>query len=61
MTALERHHDHDRALELAAMAIDFELTSAESAELEDQMAACPLCSRAAAAMRADAGAMHVLR
>ena len=55
MTALERHHDHDRALELAAMAIDFELTSAESAELEDQMAACPSCSRAAAAMRADAG------
>ncbi len=59
MTALERHHDHDRALELAAMAIDFELTSAESAELEDQMAACPQCSRAAAAMRADAGAMRV--
>ena len=59
MTALERHHEHDRALELAAMAIDFELTGAESAELEAQMAACPLCSRAAAAMRADAGAMRV--
>jgi hypothetical protein len=59
MTALERHHDHDRALELAAMAIDFELTSAESAELHDQMAACPRCSRDAAAMRADAGAMRV--
>ena len=57
MTALERHR-HDRALQLAAMGIDFELTSAESAELESQTAVCPQCSRAAAAMRADAGALR---
>lgn len=48
---------HERSLELAAMAVDFELTRAETAELEAHLASCPACARRAAAMRADALAL----
>lgn len=47
-----RRHEH--SLELAATAIDFDLTSAETAELEAHVAICPHCVRRVAAMRADA-------
>ena len=39
------------------MAVDFELTRAETAELEAHLAGCPTCARRAAAMRADALAL----
>ncbi len=45
---------HDRVLELAATAVDFDLTSAESRELETHLATCSACVRRVAAVRADA-------
>jgi hypothetical protein len=48
------HTVHGRVLELAAGAIDIELTQAESAELDAHLAACPICARRATGMRADA-------
>jgi hypothetical protein len=48
---------HERGLELAAMAVDFELTRAETAELEAHLAGCPSCTRRAAALRGDAVAL----
>jgi hypothetical protein len=48
---------HDRALELAAAAIDFSLSAAETAELAAHLAACPTCARRAAALRADASTL----
>ena len=44
---------HDRALELAAAALDFGLPSAELAELDRHLATCPACARTAAAMLGD--------
>ncbi len=44
---------HDRALELAARAIDFRLAAAEAAELDGHLAVCPACARTAAALAAD--------
>jgi hypothetical protein len=51
------HREHDRALELAASAIDFRLTVAQSAALDAHLMTCPACARSAAAMRADATAL----
>jgi hypothetical protein len=48
---------HGRSLELAANAVDFDLTSAETGELERHLAACPSCTRRAVALRADARAL----
>jgi hypothetical protein len=48
---------HERSLELAATAVDFELTSAETGELETHLAACPACTRRTAALRADASTL----
>ena len=45
---------HDRTLELAATAIDFDLARAEADELEGHLATCPTCARRVAALRADA-------
>ena len=45
---------HQRSLELAATAVDFELTSAETDELAAHVAGCPACARRAVAMRSDA-------
>lgn len=45
---------HDRALELAATAVDFDLTSADARELEAHLATCSTCVRRVAALRADA-------
>ena len=54
---LPGRQDHERSLELAALALDFELTRAESAELEAHLAGCPACARRAAALRGDAVAL----
>ena len=48
---------HERSLELAALAVDFELNRDETAELEDHLATCATCTRRAAAMRRDAMAL----
>ncbi len=45
---------HMRSLELAALAIDFDLTPAESVELAAHLATCPACARRVAGLRADA-------
>lgn len=45
---------HDRILELAATAVDFDLTAAESAEFETHLATCAACARRASGIRADA-------
>jgi len=50
---------HERALELAASAIDFALGRAEAAELQAHLATCPACARSAVALRADAVAVRV--
>ena len=50
---------HGRALELAAAAIDFDLTSAEAGELDAHLATCPTCARRAAALRADASTLRL--
>ncbi|MEX2010978.1 MAG: hypothetical protein WEF51_01940 [Chloroflexota bacterium] len=49
---------HGRALELAAAAIDFDLTSAEADELAMHVATCQTCARRAAALRADASTLR---
>jgi hypothetical protein len=49
---------HDRALELAASALDFGLGGAETAELETHLAACPACARSSRALRLDAMALR---
>jgi len=54
---LDDRRRHERSLELASSAIDFELTSAETGELEVHLAACPACVRQAAGMRADASTL----
>ena len=48
---------HQHPLELAAMALDFDLTAAETSELETHLATCPTCARRVAALRADARAL----
>src|SRR5262245_54380360 len=48
---------HERGLELAAAAIDFELTRAEAAELAAHLGSCPTCGRRAGGMRTDALAL----
>ena len=50
--------DHDRTLELAASAIDYSLTAAQSAALDAHLATCPACDRSAAALRSDASALR---
>jgi hypothetical protein len=45
---------HDHELELAAAAIDFELTPAERARLDKAIAECSVCAQAAAAYRRQA-------
>jgi hypothetical protein len=47
------HRLHDRALELAATALDFALAPADAAELDSHLAGCPACARTAAALRGD--------
>ena len=46
--------DHERFLELAAAAIDFELSAAESADLARHLASCASCRRTAHALREEA-------
>ncbi len=48
---------HDRSLELAATAVDFDLTNAEASELEAHLISCAACARRAAALRTDASAL----
>jgi hypothetical protein len=50
-------HLHQRSLELAAVAVDFGLTTAETVELEAHLADCPTCARRAAALRGDASSL----
>lgn len=45
---------HERSLELAAAAVDYDLNPVERAELDAHLAGCPTCARRAAAMRSDA-------
>ena len=47
-------HDHREILELAAVAIDYELDAAERARLRTALEECSLCRRQASAMRATA-------
>lgn len=51
--------EHMRSLELAALAIDFELTPAESDELAAHLSTCPTCARRVDALRADARSLAV--
>jgi hypothetical protein len=51
---------HEHELELAAAAIDFELTPAERRRLDAAIADCSICSRAAASYRRDATMMAAL-
>ena len=44
---------HDRALELAAAALDFGLAPAELAELDGHLATCPACARTTGGLRGD--------
>lgn len=46
---------HQRCLELAAVAVDFDLSRAERSELDTHLADCPSCNRRGAALRTDAG------
>jgi hypothetical protein len=52
------HLEHDRALELAASAIDYGLTAVQAAALDAHLATCPACAHRAAAMRGDAIALQ---
>ena len=45
---------HDRFLELAAAAVDYPLTTPERARLDEHLAGCRTCERAAVGIRADA-------
>ena len=49
---------HDRALELAASALDFGLAPADAAELADHLATCSACARTAGALRGDAALLR---
>lgn len=51
---------HDAYLELAATAVDFELTPREQASLDEHLGGCPSCRRLAALIRADAHAIATL-
>ncbi len=51
-------HEHDRAMELAARAIDYGLTAAQAGALDAHVVTCPACARSAAAMRRDAIALR---
>jgi hypothetical protein len=51
---------HDAFLELAAAAIDFELSRAERSRLEAHLATCAACRRSAGALLADARALAAL-
>ncbi len=51
---------HERALELAATRLDFDLAAAETAELEAHLGACPTCAHSAAGFRTDAAAIRLL-
>ena len=51
-------HEHDRALTLAASAIDYGLTAAQATALDAHLVTCPACARSAAAMRRDAIALR---
>jgi hypothetical protein len=51
-------HEHDRALVLAASAIDYGLTAAQATALDAHLVTCPACARSAAAMRRDAIALR---
>ena len=48
---------HDRTVELAARAVDGQLSPAETTELEGHLAGCPACARTASAFGADAAAL----
>jgi hypothetical protein len=50
---------HERAMELAASAIDFALGGDDAAELQVHLAGCPACARSAAALRNDAAAIRL--
>ena len=52
-------HDHAE-IELAAAAIDFELTPSERARLDKALAECPVCARAAAGYRRQAILLQAL-
>ena len=49
---------HDRALELAASALDFGLPPVELAELDGHLATCPACARTAASLLGDAALLR---
>ena len=51
---------HERALELAAAAVDFGLSPADATALTDHLAGCAPCRETAAALRADAEAIAAL-
>ena len=51
---------HRPFLELAAMAIDYPLTTPERRDLDEHLATCQACVRSAAALRADAAAVGSL-
>ena len=51
---------HRRPLELAAAAVDFELSANEREELDRHLAGCSLCRTRIAGLRRDAGAIEVL-
>ena len=51
-------HEHDRAMELAASAIDYRLTAAQTVALNAHLVVCSACARSAAAMRGDAIALR---
>ena len=55
---LQDRQRHERSLELAATAVDFDLTHAETTELEAHLAGCLTCARRAAALRADASTLR---
>lgn len=48
---------HDAAMTIAATALDFPLSSAERARLDEHLASCTECTRGAHALRADAGSL----
>ena len=50
---------HERAMELAASAIDFALGGDDAAELQVHLAGCPACARSATALRNDAAAIRL--
>ncbi|HEX7347661.1 MAG TPA: Ig-like domain-containing protein [Candidatus Limnocylindrales bacterium] len=52
--------DHDRALELAAAAIDFGLSSADDAALAEHLEGCESCRTTVSLLRNDAAALRAL-